>query len=531
MPYSADVLASLVESREVEQMHDVSNIGLHGFNPFRDDTAKLCPGGWSLIPVHWSELETGGGKLLSQSQKILDFDFFHSLPTDQHTDGGGGLDVDDDEHMPYSFGEGCFESDMIVTNDGTMHGILLWWKVYLLTPEIDPQRSVWYSTEPKVMNWQDHWLQVVFPLPEAIKCVAGDVIRITAAHDSLRMWLKAEKQGTTEVYLSTPGESPSTSKALKEDLISQTENMKTAAASSSDEEGKLKKLKTSLSPTTQKALEAVALERKKISPVPTDKRLIQSQCSCGWHLLCGAERIQSLNDQQRYCKWEAALSSLLVKLQLFASPLDGLTKSNYTMPESDVVHRIILDVSDGSVLSIAAALELRRMLALLDPGMMTDTSPLLSLRIVSIEKKDFSRMFHDRLVNSNSVDELMMVWDGEDWPDVFDWLTLGDEDEDKDVGDGCDQEESSLAPSLVELGAVSGGSHDECVKIAALISECFYYQLHALPTWQALSFLYRRTELDRQLEDNALVLPSGAFIMAAAVELTDLAGTYGKAGM
>ena len=67
--------------------------------------------------------------------------------------------------------------------------------------------------------------------------------------------------------------------------------------------------------------------------------------------------------------------------------------------------------------------------------------------------------------------------------------------------------------------------------IAALISECFYYQLHALPTWQALSFLYKRTELESKLEPKALVLPGGAFIMAAAVELTDLAGTYGIAGM
>jgi hypothetical protein len=513
MPYSADVFASLIESEEVEHMHDVSNIRMHGFNTFRDDAAKLCPGGWSLIPVHWSELETGGGKLLSNSQKILDFEFFHSLPAHQHSDESSRLDADDDddEHIPYSFGEGCFESDVTVVNDGTVHGILLWWKVYLLAPEIDPQRCVWYSTEPKVMNWQDHWLQVVFPLPEAIKCAAGDVIRITAAHDSLRIWLKAEKQTVGK-------QSPSASVGSS------------TAESCSGEEGNLKKAKTSLSPTTQKALNALAVECKNISLVPSQNRLTPSQCSCGWHLLCGAERIQSLNDQQRHCKWEAALSALLLKLQPLISPEDNAEDNIAINPVSRNCHRIILDVADGSVLSIAAAFELRRMqkIAQQDPSMITETSPLSSLRIVSIEKKDFSRMFHDRLVTSNDVDELMMVWDGEDWQDIVDWFALDDEDEDE--GGKSEEEEGSLVHNLVELGALSGGKQVECVKIAALISECFYYQLHALPTWQALSFLYKRTQLDEHLEDNALVLPSGAFIMAAAVELTDLAGTYGKAG-
>jgi hypothetical protein len=33
------------------------------------------------------------------------------------------------------------------------------------------------------------------------------------------------------------------------------------------------------------------------------------------------------------------------------------------------------------------------------------------------------------------------------------------------------------------------------------------------------------------MEKNALILPGRAYIMAAAVELSDLSNTYGKAGM
>ena len=61
---------------------------------------------------------------------------------------------------PYAFGEGCSITDIPVHANGTVHAIMLYWKAYLLSPEIDPERTVVYTTQPGVMNWQDHWLQV-----------------------------------------------------------------------------------------------------------------------------------------------------------------------------------------------------------------------------------------------------------------------------------------------------------------------------------------------------------------------------------
>lgn len=525
MPHSAEVYATLIQSKEVEQMHDVSNIRLHGLNPFRDEAAKSCPGGWSLIPLQWPELQNRGGVELSNPQKILDFEFFHSfddplngnIEVEQEGKGevgvgeGDGDEVgsEDEDIPPYGFSEASFESLLSVTQSGTVHGILLWWKVYLLSPEIDPKRSVWYSTEPKVMNWQDHWLQVVFPLPHAIECAAGDVIRVLSAHDALRIWLKAEKH-------------PAADSANGKDSVAPIGS----ADVSSIEKGKLDEIDTTLQAnamTTTYESDQTLLKRAKISlphtsqvlqgnstRVASSERLMTAQCTCGWHLLCGTERIQWLNDEARSSKWEAALSDLLCGLR--SQQAAEVPFGANTGPVS--AHRVVLDVSDGSLLSIALASEMRKTNVTAPVGPPCSTNPLSTLKVISLEKKHFSRMFHDQLAASNDVDEDVMIWDGEEWENVVDWLNPSDSEEEEDD----DNNEESVVPP-------------QSVMIAALISECFYYQLHALPTWQALSFLYKRTELNSMLEQYALVLPGGAFIMAAAVELTDLAGTYGKAGM
>ena len=603
MPHSAQIFASLIESKEVEQMHDVSNIRMHGFNPFRDEAASSCPGGWSLIPLQWSVMENKGGRFLSSTQKILDFEFYHTFPKESMSHQNSEKEEqkekeeeeedvvdEDDETVPYGFGEGCFESDILVVSSGTVHGVLLWWKLFLLSPDIDPERSVWYTTKPGEMNWQDHWLQVVYPLPQSIECVAGDIIRVTSAHDTLRIWLKAEKMVTPIVNASIPTvvanhrqdtsllgmKIPSLSTNALDQVIANAsstadsnfnscsglsgignsafqnkiENYTTLLGTESTDPGidhssesKAKKFKSSPSMTDSTHV------MKDMVPVSAELRLQPSQCTCGWHLLCGVERIQCLNDAEKYGKWEAAITDLLRILNLSQESTVNLNNT-----DQGVVHRVILDVSDGSILSIAAALKLRMMkeeslqdISASSSATSTSTS-IDSLRIVSIERKDFSRMFHDRLVTSNDVDESVMLWDGEDWGDIENWLFLEEEEEeeeeegkDSDKGDkdgnsdGAKNEGDDCVDSVPVLVTAENSNGDkqvrEVVRIAALIGECFYYQLHALPTWQALSFLYKRTEMDEKLEESALVLPGGAYVMAAAIELTDLSGTYGNAGM
>ena len=597
MPYSAEIYATLVESIELEEMHDVSHIRLHGFNPFRDENAKSCPGGWSLIPVHWTQIQSRGGKELSPSQKILNFEFFHSFDDQKLSQtreskklerdvgsvvetevGEAEVGEEDNENGPYAFGEGCFESDITVSTSGTVHALMLYWKVFLLSPEIDPERTVTYTTEPNKMNWQDHWLQVVYPLPTSLDCVVGDVIRVTAAHDALRIWLKAEK--------------------LKFD--SMPESVSPTEVFSGEKHAK--KAKTiEVDPTTRNEILPSKLKRMESIPSSSKRRLMVSQCSCGWHLLCGSERIQSINDKEKNVCWEKAILNLMRVLSTRSDRLDSCNREGeIMMNEKDGTDKktrflpIILDVSDGSIYSIAAARELKRLQIVqnaVNENFNSSLSLISNLKIVSLEKKIYSRMFHDRLIDANEVEGVMMIWDGKDWDDVKDYFSddcvddidseknvehdeddvvkaidtnadgvdnydfdvdnvidviMTDEDRNKEDNNNDDDEEDDNnndhgsnngvdndntlpkedCPQLISLEVTPPPS----IKICVLMSECFYYQLHALPTWQAISFLYKRTELNDYLEDNALILPGGARVMAAAIELVDLSGTYGKAG-
>jgi predicted RNA methylase len=157
MPYSAQVFATLISSEETKHMHDVSKIKLHGLNPFRNESARNCPGGWPLIPVQWREIASRGGRLLSDPQEILNFEFFHTFKDESETSGDDNEKMEH-ENEPYAFGEGCYETEIPVTSTGVTHSIMLWWKVHLLSPEIDPEREVWYTTKPDVMNWQGVFL-------------------------------------------------------------------------------------------------------------------------------------------------------------------------------------------------------------------------------------------------------------------------------------------------------------------------------------------------------------------------------------
>lgn len=129
------------------------------------------------------------------------------------------------------------------------------WKVLLLSPAVDPERSIFYSTESgwrtSEGHWQDHWLQVLYPLPESVECEAEEAVRVSVSHDTIHMWLTASK--------------------------------------------------------------AVGPKRRRDNSGCDDKDG-ESQCSCGWHLLMNPERILQMNDDEAAGIWSAALEQLCAHL-------------------------------------------------------------------------------------------------------------------------------------------------------------------------------------------------------------------------
>lgn len=413
IPYDADVYATLVESKDILNMHNVSNFStMYNINPYRDEDAKDCKGGLSLIPVHWESLEARGARHLSSPKQILNVNFTKAFNDDI------------DESTGFPFGLGCYETDVVANNQGSLDGILLWWKLKLLSPELDPERTSTYSTEPGIQNWQDHWLQIVYPLPESFNCQEGDHFRIKAFHDTIKITIEVNKV-----------------------VESNSDNRKRA---------KLDNIRD-MYPCNIEDTETV-------------------QCSCGWHFLCGAERLLMLNDQLRTAKFDKAIQILISK---FCAIQDE--------------NSIILNTGDGSLLSMLGASKLKQLTS--------DNR----IKIISKESQQFSRIFHERLVEANEFENIMMIWDGDNFDDVLNVIY-----------DEVDIDSSSAPTSQI---------------ICCLLSECFQYQLTALPVWGAISFYYERVSLSCFLSDNAIIMPAKGYIMAAALELESLYISHGHAGI
>ena len=125
--------------------------------------------------------------------------------------------------------------------------------------------------------------------------------------------------------------------------------------------------------------------------------------------------------------------------------------------------------------------------------------------VVSKESKLLSRLFYDRLGEANNLDDTFYCWDGEDFSEI---LLYFDEDECADVAAQRSQ-----------------------LRIAALISDTYHFQMSAKPTWQMLAFHYKRTVIAPLLLPGAPIVPSRARVMAVAFELTDLYVSHGINGI
>lgn len=465
IPYAATVSGVLVESSTVLHMTTVTSQCLGGFSPVRmgpsNDQSSCgerikCPSG-RMLPVHWNTQVQGrgaGSRVLSEPAPLLEVNFFSSLSSSP----SGSLDA-------------ASRCRITVTQAGTVHGLLLWWKTDLLAPEViaggeadGPGGEFSYSTEPDASHgWQDHWQQVVFPLSgpegEGQECALGDVFEVTTSHDGLHIWCHLEK-----------------------------------VSSSTDESAGATKR-----PRLEENEPHTASSLVKVEPRVPD------QCQCGWHVLCGSDRMQLLNDAPRIDQWRAGIGELVGEVLLASSASST---------------PLFLDVSDGSMLGFMAAAELVKR------GHGKNSSVLG--HILSLERKPYSALFHNQLVAANSsslTDDALVVLDEEAWEEC--WLQGGGEcpvwELEQDEEDGCSKMESAVSSKKPN-------------RVAAVLCECFFYQLHSLPVQAALSYYYAVNGIKKNVRENnpgsrVYTCPLQARVMVAAFELADLHISHGQAGM
>jgi hypothetical protein len=497
IPNRAEVFATLIEGSEVRNMSRIDSmvLGREPFNVYRNETAQQCKGGWAPVPIHFEALEYRGAKKLSDSIPCLRVNFAN--PFFQRVPSDSSMSVSDNDspsssipsQSPFSplssFPIRSYETEIQVKGAGVIHGVLLWWKTYLLSDTLDPSMRLAYSTEPGVQNWQDHWQQVIYPLADSIQVNSGDIMKLHVSHDDMSIWLSLQK-----ISSSYPSSTSHSEHFTSENRI--------IGSKRNREEHRVRSLHG-------------------ITPRSYDERLNKKfDCACGWHLLNGCDSFLQSSSFTYNKVWDNLFD------QLLDSILDRVSQ-HVLMSTSSLVLRtmvpfFILDISDGSILSLTFATKLKKKLLSLQQSGVLPSLDRDAIHFISKEKKQFSRIFYSQIIEANELDNMISLWDGslEELESIIDSVCNpgnGDDDSDQNVGD-----DNSLQNERASCSSQS---------IQIVLNNCFSYQLRSLPLWEAISYSYQLSSLQSFLHPNALTLPRKAKVMALPLELHTLKNCHG----
>jgi SAM-dependent methyltransferase len=160
VPAAARVFGQVVESPALfARWHSLDGAsgenGNAGFPFFRSDTARRCNGGSRIFPVHLGALQAGRDYTpLSDVFPVLSLDFSAPPPQAHNT-----------------------ILQIKPTRVGIPHAVILWWEL-----DLSGDGSHVYSTRPGAEPWQDHWLQGVFPLPQAAAATITSTATLLPLH-------------------------------------------------------------------------------------------------------------------------------------------------------------------------------------------------------------------------------------------------------------------------------------------------------------------------------------------------------------
>ncbi|GAB9473328.1 hypothetical protein Gpo141_00010482 [Globisporangium polare] len=242
IPERATVFAQVVQNEEIYRMNSLHGLHLNETQArlARSDAAWECTGAKPALPLHISAVAATNTELTAVTP-VLSFDFTKPIPSATNSRDGAALSYQ--------------ETVVSAVASGQVHAVVMWWTV-----SFDEADTIVYSTQPRAQNWQDHWVQVVFPLTSRLEVQPADALVLRAHHDDLRIWFDVVKQEKDDSSVSSP----------------------------------LKKSKTSSS-----------------SRVQTEKE----PCTCGLHLVCNAERTAMLADPQRTGAFNAAIAKAVKTLK------------------------------------------------------------------------------------------------------------------------------------------------------------------------------------------------------------------------
>lgn len=283
VPERATVFAQVVQNEQIYRFNTVADLDLmvrdnrvtsskRKVTLGRSDKASECTGARPALPLHYRAVEPAS-KVLTETTSVLSFDFSKRSP----------------DANP------IIRRDTVVESvaAGEAHAVVMWWEVHFDGSD----DAVVYSTKPDAQNWQDHWVQVVFPLAEKLpvqhETSKPQQLALRAYHDDFRIWF---------------------------DVVHATEEVQSSA-----------------DPTATKKHKTTA---------SGDEGNEKPPCTCGLHLICNAERIAMLGDVNRTAAFRDAIAAAVAhQKQVNANG----------RPEGNALS--CLDISDGSLCALLAAVQ------------------------------------------------------------------------------------------------------------------------------------------------------------------------------
>nr|XP_040136007.1 protein arginine N-methyltransferase 7 isoform X4 [Ictidomys tridecemlineatus] len=182
VPHRATVYAQLVESRRMWSWNKLfpvrvqTSLGEQVIIP--PSELERCPGAPSVYDIQLNQVSPTDFTVLSDVLPMFSVDFSKQVSSSA------------------AFYSRQFEP----LASGQAQVVLSWWDI-----EMDPEGKIkctmapfWAHSDPKGLQWRDHWMQCVYFLPQEEPIVQGTTHCLVAHHDDYCVWYSLQKTSPEE---------------------------------------------------------------------------------------------------------------------------------------------------------------------------------------------------------------------------------------------------------------------------------------------------------------------------------------------
>ncbi|XP_046536876.1 protein arginine N-methyltransferase 7 isoform X2 [Equus quagga] len=177
VPHRATIYAQLVESRRMWSWNKLFPIRVqtsHGEQVIVPPSeVEQCPGAPSVYDIQLNQVSPTDFTVLSNVLPMFSVDFSKQV----------------------SSSAACHIRQFEPLASGQAQVVLSWWDI-----EMDPEGKIkctmapfWAHSDPKELQWRDHWMQCVYFLPQEEPVIQGSAVFLVAHHDDYCVWYSLQR--------------------------------------------------------------------------------------------------------------------------------------------------------------------------------------------------------------------------------------------------------------------------------------------------------------------------------------------------